>query len=88
MKEFFYSVIDRLTFGKGLKKTFYGHSLRLPTRYINYFPADYEVENFDFLHRHCRPGDVVFDIGAHIGLFAVIAAKITGDKGKVFACHQ
>lgn len=85
MKELIYKVIDLFTFGKGLKKTFHGHSLRLPTRYINYFPADYEADNFIFLQQHCQPGAVVLDIGAHIGLFAVVAGQLSGAGGKVFA---
>lgn len=85
MKELAYKIIDFFTFGKGLKKTFHGHSLRLPTRYINYFPSDYEVDNFNFLKQHCKANDVVLDIGAHIGLFAVVAGQLTGPGGKVFA---
>jgi FkbM family methyltransferase len=85
MKELIYKVIDFLTFGKGLKKNFYGYDIRLPVRYINYFPADYEPDNFNFLKTQCKPGSLVLDIGSHIGLFASVAAKIVGPKGKVFA---
>ena len=85
MKEFAYKVIDFFTFGRGLKKTFYGWPVRLPTRYIGYFPANYEADNFNFLQHYCKPDDIVLDIGAHIGLFAVVAAQLTGPCGKVFA---
>ena len=85
MKELAYKIVNLFTFGKGLKKTFHGYTLRLPTRYINYFPADYEADNFNFLKQHCRPNDIILDIGAHIGLFAVVAAKISSPHGKVYA---
>jgi len=85
MKEAVYKILDLFTGNKGLRKTINGFSVKLPTRYINYFPADYERENFDFLRKHVHPGDNVLDIGAHIGLFSTAAAQLTGNVGKVFA---
>jgi FkbM family methyltransferase len=85
MKELIYKVVDFFTFGKGLKKTFFGYPVRLPTRYINYFPSDYEQDNFDFLIKSAPQNGVVLDIGAHIGLFSMVAAQLTGKQGKVFS---
>jgi FkbM family methyltransferase len=85
MKEAIYKVLNFFTFGKGLSKKYHGHSVRLPTRYINYFPAEYEKDNFDFLATAVKPGGTVLDVGAHIGLFAVIASRHTGANGKVIA---
>lgn len=34
---------------------------------------------------HIRPGDVVLDVGAHIGIFTVYASKKVGESGKVFS---
>ncbi len=85
MKETIYKIIDVFTGGTGLSKRIHGIKVKLPTRYINYFPSDYEKENFDFLKKHVNEGDIVLDIGAHIGLFSVIASRLTGPTGKVFA---
>jgi FkbM family methyltransferase len=85
MKELIYKIINFFTFGRGLKKTFSGYPVRLPTRYINYFTADYEKQNFDFLKSTTPVNGVVLDIGAHIGLFSCIAAKVVGNNGKVMA---
>ncbi len=85
MKELIYKIIDFFTGGKGLKKTFNGYTLRIPTRYINYFPADYEAENFTFLKQQVKPGSKVLDIGAHVGFFANITAQMVGSSGKVYA---
>jgi FkbM family methyltransferase len=85
MKEVVYKILDVFTGNKGLRKTINGFSVKLPTRYINYFPSDYEQENFEFLKQHVKKGDHVLDIGAHIGLFSTIAAQLTGHKGKVYA---
>jgi len=32
-------------------------------------------------------GDTVIDIGANVGLFAILAARIVGPQGRVFACE-
>jgi FkbM family methyltransferase len=86
MKELIYKIIDFFTFGKGLTKTFNNkYSVRLPTRFINYFPKDYEDENFNFLEKSVVKGGVVIDIGSHIGLFSMVASKLVGNTGKVYA---
>jgi len=85
MKEFLYKLLDVFAGSNGLRKTINGFSVKLPTRYINYFPSGYEEENFNFLRQNVHEGDIVLDIGAHIGLFAACAATLTGSKGKVYA---
>jgi FkbM family methyltransferase len=85
MKETVYKIIDWFTRGNGLRRKINGYSVRLPTRYINYFPSDYEAANFHFLKQYLRKGDTVLDIGAHIGVFSSAAAILTGEKGKVYA---
>jgi FkbM family methyltransferase len=80
-----YSLLEKITFGQGLPKTVNGVKVKLPAKYIRYFPSDYEKENFSFLKSICGDGAVVLDIGAHIGLFSAIAAKVVGANGKVFA---
>ena len=85
MKELIYKLFDMASMGRGLRRTVNGHTLRLPTRYFKYFPKNYEAENFELLRKSCKPGAVIIDIGAHIGLFSVIAAQVTGKTGKVYA---
>ncbi len=43
---------------------------------------EYETSLFK---RSIKKGDVVLDIGAHIGYYTLIAADIVGDEGKVYA---
>ena len=85
MKEFLYKVLNIATFGRGMKRIVNGHTLRLPTRFYRFFPDNYEHENFEFLFSSVKKGDVVLDVGAHIGLFAVIAAQTVSNEGKVYA---
>lgn len=43
---------------------------------------EYEAEIFK---KNIKKNDVVLDIGAHIGTYTLIAAKIVGNKGRVYA---
>lgn len=45
----------------------------------------YEPEVSYFFTNMLNPGDTVVDIGAHIGYFSVLAGRIVGPEGKVFA---
>lgn len=80
-----YSFLETITFGHGLHRTVNGVRIKLPAKYIRYFPVDHEKENFDFLRSCCGEGATILDIGAHIGLFSIIAAKTAGVYGKIFA---
>lgn len=39
----------------------------------------------ELFRRELKPGMVVLDLGAHIGYFALLAAKLVGEQGKVYA---
>lgn len=85
MKELIYKILERVVFSNGLIKNISGYTLRLPVRFKNYFESNYEADNFSFLAASVEKGDVIIDIGAHIGLFATIAAQVVGKNGQVFA---
>ncbi len=83
LKKVYYIVLNVVTFGRGIPVTINNFRLRLPARHYRHFPADYEKQSFDFFKKHIKPGSTIFDIGAHIGLYAVFFAKIS--NGKVYA---
>jgi FkbM family methyltransferase len=39
----------------------------------------------DWIMEEVRPGEIFFDIGANIGIYTVLAARCTGENGRVFA---
>lgn len=45
----------------------------------------YETETVDWLRDACRPGDVVFDVGANAGYLALVGADAVGSTGQVVA---
>ena len=52
--------------------------------YSIYF-LDFEHDERCFVQRFLRPGDTFVDVGANIGLFTVIGARIVGTSGRVYA---
>ena len=85
LKKLAYGLLCLLWGKTGLPRTINGFRLRLPVRYFRYFPADYESANLRFLQSSVKPDNVVLDVGAHIGLFSVLAARCMGNSGKVVA---
>ncbi len=51
----------------------------------NFFWGTYEPEQTQAFQKVIRPGDVVFDVGAHYGYYTLLSSSLTGPKGKVFA---
>ncbi|HUR82862.1 MAG TPA: FkbM family methyltransferase [Thermoanaerobaculia bacterium] len=45
----------------------------------------YERDGQRVFEKHVRPGDVVYDVGANAGFFTLLAAKLAGDGGAVYA---
>jgi hypothetical protein len=45
----------------------------------------FEPNSLDFIHDHLKPGNTFLDIGANIGYFSLVCAKIIGTNGRVIA---
>jgi FkbM family methyltransferase len=48
------------------------------------YSEDFEWQERQFINAFLRPGDVFVDVGANIGLFTLIAAKVVGNTGHVY----
>ena len=52
-----------------------------------YFGTFFEYDELRFCERYLRPGDVVVDGGANIGVFTLLASRWVGETGRVLACE-
>jgi FkbM family methyltransferase len=50
-----------------------------------YWLGSYEKNKCELFERSIQAGDVVFDIGAHVGFYTLLASHLAGPQGKVFA---
>ncbi len=85
IKDLTYQALNAVTFGKGVKRTIGGETFRFPARFSRYYESNYEPETFNFLRQNAKKGATVLDIGAHIGLFSVLIARLVGEDGQVFS---
>jgi FkbM family methyltransferase len=49
------------------------------------FYDSHEPAELKFVQKFLRPGDVVLDVGAHVGIFSLLSASIVGTRGEVHA---
>ena len=69
----------------GLPWKVHDQVIRIDPRARHLVPHDAEPALFEFLARTIRPGDIVLDVGAFVGIYAVLAARWSGPGGRVVA---
>lgn len=66
-----------------------GGIFKIPSKDISLLPSilnnNYEKYEISLFKKLLKPGDVMVDIGANIGLFSVIGSKSVGSSGKVYS---
>ncbi|MDQ1384262.1 MAG: hypothetical protein QOG65_1641, partial [Actinomycetota bacterium] len=82
-----WQVRKRLTRGP-IRRRAYGLDLGFPAgsgslSNLVYFGECFEWENINFLRRYLRPGDLVVDAGANVGMFTYAAAEAVAPDGRV-----
>ena len=50
----------------------------------SFIRGSYESFKTEAYQRYVEAGDVVYDIGGHVGYYAVVASVLAGERGKVF----
>ncbi|MDZ4715335.1 MAG: FkbM family methyltransferase [Cytophagales bacterium] len=80
-----YFIWDLITLRRGVEREISGFRVRFPPKWSKYHEPDYEIENVKFIRAHCGKNMKCVDIGAHLGLFSVIAGKLVGAEGRVYS---
>jgi FkbM family methyltransferase len=62
-----------------------GHKMYIPTENIGCGMAPFEPETTAIFLSLITDGDVVVDLGAHVGYYTLLAARRVGPEGRVFA---
>lgn len=75
----------KLFFPNGYPKMINGQKIRVPFNHSLFYSDVYEQGKSVFIKSHCKAGDTVIDIGAHMGIFSFIMARQVGEKGKVYS---
>lgn len=56
-----------------------------PRYELGYVRGDYEPWTAGFLRHHPSRGMIFLDVGAHAGYWSLLAARLVGPTGRVFA---
>ncbi len=80
-----YDRLSSLAARKGLTRVINGTDMVLVAPSWRMVAEEYEPEVWQHLMSEVRPGDVVADVGAYIGLYAIALAKRVGHAGRVVA---
>lgn len=78
-------VLRALYSRQGLPWRVHDEVIRIDPQVRHLVPHEPEPSLFEFLKRTIRSGDVVLDVGAFVGIYAVLAARWTGPAGRVIA---
>jgi len=79
------ALLEGLYGRSGLLRTIHGEEqIRLRPR-DRLIPENYEPSVFEFLKRKIKPGDVIIDVGAHVGIVTMIMARWVGESGHIHA---
>ena len=81
-----YAVVLRARYGRaGMPWRVHDEVVRIDPRVRHLVPHASETALFQFIHHAVAPGDVVLDVGAFLGVYAVLEARRAGPAGRVIA---
>jgi FkbM family methyltransferase len=77
--------LEFITLGRGIPRVINGEpEIRLLPN-CRFLSSSYEPDVWNWLKRQTAPGSIIFDVGAQVGLFSMLATRHIGTEGHVFA---
>lgn len=73
------------TLGRGVPRLINGRDLIRVSVHHRYVDEIYEPEVFEFFKRELKADDIIFDVGAYIGVYSIILSKYLGARGRIYA---
>lgn len=77
-------VLECVTLGRGISRVINQEPLRLVPA-CRFLGGHYEESVCAWMKARVRPGAVILDVGAQVGLYAMLAARWVGETGRIFA---
>jgi FkbM family methyltransferase len=71
--------------GRGLRQRVNDEEFLIDPRNRVHFPEVYELNVWRYLKANVRPGQVILNVGAHMGIYALALARWSAPGGRVFA---
>jgi FkbM family methyltransferase len=71
----------------GLPWRVHNETVRIDPDVRHLVPHEPEPALFEFLRHTIQPGDIVLDIGAFLGIYAILESRWAGSTGRVIACE-
>jgi FkbM family methyltransferase len=87
LKPLFHSISQKVISGESVIVNGIGAGLKFDATggYAGYVLGTTEPDEQEELAKHLKSGHVFYDLGANIGFYATIAARIVGKSGRVYA---
>jgi len=85
LREPYLKLMTILGGGRGISVEIAGCRMRLHPAFCTQNWETVEAESYRAFAAEIRPGSTVFDIGAHIGTYTIIALQLAGPEGRVVA---
>jgi FkbM family methyltransferase len=79
-----YALALRGRYGRrGMPWRVHDQTVRIDPRVRRFVPHESECALYDFLRSHVTPGSQVLDVGAFLGIYAILESRLAGPRGRV-----